>query len=153
MRAREYVVALSEDERARVERVARSHRRSARERLHARIVLRADSAAEGGARPDAGIAEELHSCVNTVGRVRRRCAQAGWKAAVYRQAQAHRKARVLDGAGEAHLIAVACGDPPEGHKRWSLMLLKQRLIELHIVDTISHETVRRTLKKTSSSLG
>lgn len=146
-------MTLCQEDRLSVEQVARSHRRSARERLHARIVLRADSAGEGGGATDAVIARELRTCVNTVGRVRRGCAEQGWKAAVYRRAQAHRKARVLDGEAEAHLIALACGEPPEGHKRWSLMLLRQRVIELHLVDAISHETVRRTLQKTRSSPG
>ena len=72
---------------------------------------------------------------------------------MFRRPQVHRKARTLDGAGEAQLIALACSEPPQGQERWSLLLLKQRLIELHVVDAISRETVRRTLKKTLSNRG
>ena len=61
--------------------------------------------------------------------------------------------RRLDGEGEAHLIALACGEPPDGHERWSLRLLKDRIIRLEIVENISHETIRQTLKKTSSRPG
>ena len=149
MRAKKYTVALSGEDRLAVEKVARSYRRSERERLHARILLQA--AADDAT--DAEVAAELHTCVATVGRVRRHCAEEGWKAAVYRRPQGHRKARVLDGAGEAHLIAIACGAPPDGHKRWSLVLLKERLIEMRITDSISTETVRQTLKKTHLNLG
>jgi len=62
-------------------------------------------------------------------------------------------ARKLDGAGEAHLIALTCGDPPAGRERWTLRLLAQRMVTLEHVDALSHETVRRTLKKTNSSRG
>jgi hypothetical protein len=61
--------------------------------------------------------------------------------------------RRLDGEGEAHLIALACSEPPDGYERWSLRLLKDRIIRLEIVENISHETIRQTLKKTSSSPG
>ena len=148
MRSKKYPVRLDAESRLAVERIARSYRRSERERQHARILLRV---AEG--ETDAAIAAAVGSCVATVGRVRRHCAEEGWKAAVFRRPQAHRKARALDGAGEAQLIALACGAPPEGHKRWSLVLLKERLLELHVVDSISPETVRQTLKKTRSSRG
>lgn len=148
MRSKKYPVELTADERLAVERVGRSGRRSARERLHARILLRT----AGGER-DAAIAQVLRTSVATVGRVRQRCTEAGWKAAVFRRPQAHHKVRKLDGAGEAQLIALACGAPPEGYRRWSLALLQKRLIELQIVDTISDETVRQTLKKTHSSHG
>jgi len=153
MRTQKYAVKLTAEARSAVERLARSYKRSARERLHARILLRADDAAEGGGATDAAIATELRTCVATAGRVRRHCVKEGWQAAVFRRPQAHRKARVLDGAGEAQLIALACGAPPEGYKRWSLRLLRERLIELQIVDTVSSETVRQTLKKTRSSHG
>lgn len=148
MRAKQYAVGLMAEERSAVERVSRSYRRSERERRHARILLRTE---EGST--DAAIAEALRTCVATVGRVRQRCAEGGWRAAVYRRPPARHKARKLDGAGEARLIALACGAPPEGYKRWSLTLLQQRLIELHVVDIFSDETVRQTLKKTRSSRG
>jgi putative transposase len=150
MSVKKYVVTLSQDEREQVERVARSYKASSRERLHARILLRADSAVGD---KDTEIAAALHTCSMTVSRVRQHCFEEGWRAAVYRRPQTRRKARVLDGSAEAHLIALACSAPPEGHQRWSLVLLKERLIELEVVDTVSHETIRQTLKKTHSSHG
>lgn len=148
MSAKRFPVELSAEVRPAVERVARSHRRSARERQHARILLRS---ADGAT--DEAIAVELRTCVATVRRVRQHCGEEGWKAAVFRRPQARHKPRVLDGAGEAQLVALACGAPPDGQQRWSLVLLQQRLIELHVVDAISKETVRQTLKKTHSSRG
>jgi hypothetical protein len=88
-----------------------------------------------------------------VERVRRRFVEQGLEAALIRKPQQNRIARKIDGKAEAHLIAAACGKPPEGRKRWTLQLLADRLVELEMVDAISSETVRRTLKKTKSSRG
>ena len=86
----------------------------------------------------------------TVSRIRQRFTEQGLLPALRRKVQAKRKERLLDGAGEAHLIALTCSTPPDGHKRWGLHLLKDTLIEQQIVDTISHEAVRQTLKKMNS---
>jgi hypothetical protein len=85
--------------------------------------------------------------------VRRRFACQGLEAALYHKPQENRKLRARDGGAEAHLIALVCGAPPQGHKRWSLHLLKDTLIQRGYTDTVSHETVRQTLKKTNLSLG
>ena len=77
----------------------------------------------------------------------------GVEAALGRKEQLRRRQKKLDGSGEAHLIALACGKPPEGRVRWTLKLLADRLVEMEIVESISGETVRQTLKKTNSSLG
>jgi transposase len=103
------------------------------------------AAAEG--QSDPAIAQALRVHVNTVANVRRRFAAEGPKAAVHRAEQPNWKARRLDGRAEAHLVALVCGAPPEGHKRWSLHLLAGRLVQAGYVDTVSHETVRQTLKK------
>ena len=84
----------------------------------------------------------------TVERVRRRCVEEGLD-----KEQLNRRQKRLDGQGEAHLIALACGEPPEGRAGWTLKLLADRLVECEIVESISTETVRQTLKKTNSSLG
>ena len=89
----------------------------------------------------------------TVERVRRRCVEEGIEAALGRKEQQRRRPKKLDGAAEAHLIALACGEPPEGRARWTLRLLADRLVECEIVESIHPETVRKTLKKTNSSLG
>jgi hypothetical protein len=86
----------------------------------------------------------------TVRVIRERFVNEGLESALNRKPQVHpSRERTLDGAGEARLIAVACGEPPEGRARWTLQLLANRLVELKIVETISYETVRQTLKKTS----
>ena len=89
----------------------------------------------------------------TVGRVRRRCVEEGVEAALGRREQVNRRLKKLDGQGEAHLMAMACSQPPEGRAGWTLQLLADRLVRWEIVDSISTETVRQTLKKTNSSLG
>ena len=89
----------------------------------------------------------------TVERVRRRCVEDGVAAALGRKEQLNRRRKKLDGQGEAHLIALACSAPPEGRAGWTLQMLADGLVEREVVESISDETVRRTLKKTNSSLG
>ena len=98
----------------------------------------------------------LHRCsrwgVSTVTRVRRRCVEEGLEAALGRKKQARRRQRLLDGEAEAHLVALACGKPPQGQAKWTIKLLAQRLVECEIVETVGLET-GRALKKTLSSPG
>ena len=153
MPARKYDVALSEEQRKQVEIVARSYKRSERERKRAKILLLSDiNRAEGGLL-DAEICEQIQVCAVTVEQVRRRFAQKGLEAALYRRQQANRKARKLDGRAEAFLIATTCSAPPVGRKRWTLSLLQKGLIEAGYTEGVSHETVRQTLKKMNSSPG
>ncbi len=153
MPAKKYVVTLCDQQRQDLERVATANKRSLRERTRARILLLADTAGPDGGHKDTDISKTVHTCVLTVGRIRRRFCQDGQEPAFKHKQQHNRKRRVLDGEAEAHLIALTCSTPPEGHKRWSLHLLQDRLIEQRIVDTVSHETVRQTLKKTNSNPG
>jgi transposase len=120
---------------------------------HARILLKADEGEEGPAWTDEAIAEALETSVPTVERVRARFAQVGLETALRRRIASRPRARKLDGTGEAHLIALACSEPPAGQEHWTLRLLAERMVQLEYVDAISHETVRRTLKKTNSSRG
>ena len=153
MPAKQYVVTLSDEQRQHVEIVARSYKHSERERKRAKILLLADTQRPEGSLRDADICQQLHTCDATVGQVRRRFVQDGVEAALSHRAQAWRKARVLDGAAEAFLIATVCGAPPEGQKRWTLHLLAERLVQQGYVDAVSHETVRQTHKKMNSSRG
>ncbi len=159
MRPKTYHVVLVPEQRDELVRKSTSQRHSARERKRARILLLADEAQDGGAVADADIAAQVKVCLPTVGRVRQRFAQAkergqdALQVALHHKEQETRKERLLDGDGEAHLIALVCGIPPEGYKRWGLHLLKDTLIEQRIVDTISHEAVRQTLKKMRLSPG
>ena len=113
-------------------------------RRQAQILLLADEARTDGGRIDADIAAIVDVSIATVERVRRRCVEEGLE----RRVQANRKPRKLDGAGEAALTMIACSDPPEGRAGWTLTLLGERLVEMGVVDRISTETVRGTLKKT-----
>ena len=153
MPAKKYHVSLAKPERERLARLSVSQKRSARERKRARILLLADEARDGGAAKDAAIAIQVRVDTLTVSRVRQRFAERGLEAALCHKEQQRRKPRVLDGGAEAHLVALVCGAPPDGRKRWSLHLLKDTLIEQRVVDAVSHETVRQTLKKTNSSPG
>jgi len=91
--------------------------------------------------------------VTTVERIRRRFVELGLKASLVRQPGGGRKQRCLDGEREAHLVALVCSDAPNGRARWTLRLLADQMVQLGHVESVSHETVRRTLKKTNSSLG
>jgi transposase len=107
----------------------------------------------GPAWSDDQIADALEVSRSTVERLRTRCVEEGPDAALRPRPSPTPPLRKLDGAQEARLIAVACSPPPEGRKRWTLRLLADKVVELDIVDAASYETVRRTLKKTSSSPG
>jgi len=120
---------------------------------HARILLLADENRTSGALSDVGIAEAVDAGIATVERVRRICVEHGLTRALERKDPDRHYVRKLDGKGEARLIALACEDPPEGQVKWTLKLLAEKLVELEVVDSISSECVRRTLKKTNSSLG
>lgn len=148
-----YRVRLTDEERGDLKSLTNKGRASARRQTHARILLLCDEDREGGGRTDAEIAEALDIGSATVGRVRRRCVEEGVEAALERKPQRNRRSKVLDGEAEARLVAAACGEPPEGRAKWTLRLLAERLVELEVVESVSIETVRRTLEKTISSRG
>jgi hypothetical protein len=145
---KKYRVTLTSEERARCEALITAGKAAAHLQAHARILLKADQGPDGPAWPDGRISEALEVSVATVERVRRTLVLEGIDAALQRRPTAHRRARTLDGAQEAHLVAIAGGAPPAGRERWSVRLLAGRLVELGIVETISRETVRVALKKT-----
>src|SRR5579871_5334501 len=121
----------------------------ARKLAHARILLQADEAGGAPARTDEEVAASLDTSTRTVERVRRRFVEEGTESALLPKPTKRIYARALDGAQEAHLIALACSSPPDGKKRWTLRLLAERVVELGYAEAVSHETVRRTLQKTS----
>ena len=125
----------------------------ARVLTHARILLKADESEGGPAWQNAQIAEAFEISELTVTRVRKRFEAGGLDAALHRKVQEKRKPRALDGAQEAHLIALACSAAPQGRERWTLRLLAEKMVELGHVDELSHETVRQTLKRGSSNPG
>jgi transposase len=148
-----YMVRLNTEEREQLLALVTTGRAAAVKLLHARILLKADVDAGGRRWTDAEIAEALDTSAATVHRVRRAWVEAGMETALSRKRPTGRQYRKLDGVQEAQLIAVACSAPPEGRVRWTLTLLADKLVELGIVDTISAECVRATLKKTNSNRG
>jgi transposase len=147
---KKYVVRLTEEERRQLETLVRRGRAHTRKLLYARILLKTD--ADGPDRwTDERIAVALEVSTATVARERRRYCEDGLEVALMPKKPGRPRRRVLDGRAEAHLIALACSEAPEGRERWSMRLLADRMVELGHVDTVSHETIRRTLKKTVSS--
>jgi transposase len=147
-----HIVTLAAEQRATLEALTHAGRSPARAQTRARILLKADQGAEGPGWTDARIAEALETSMRTVTRVRRAWVREG-AAAIERKRPRVRTPRKLDGAGEAYLIATACSPAPQGRARWTLLLLADRLVEMAIVEGIASNTVRSTLKKTSSNPG
>ncbi len=148
-KAKKAVVILSEAERARLRTLLGRGTAPARTLTHARILLKANQGEAGPSWTDAAIATALEVDPTTVAQVRRRCVAEGVDAALWRKAPERQYVRKLDGAQEAHLVALTCSAPPEGQKRWTLRLLAKQLVALEVVETVSHETVRRVLQQTS----
>ena len=153
MMVKRYRVRLSEEEQQGLRSLVSKGRAAAYKQTHARILLLCDENQADGAMKDEEIARALKLGTATVERVRRRGVEEGLEPALGRRQQLNRRQRKLDGAGEAHLIALTCSQPPEGRAGWTLRLLADQLVECEIVDSISTETVRQTLKKTNSSPG
>lgn len=153
MRQTKYAVALSEEERARLRTLVGSGSAPARLLTRSRILLKADQGEGGAAWADAAIAGALEVHPTTVARVRRQFVEDGLDAALERKRPDRVYPRALDGAAEARLIALACAAPPTGRERWTLRLLADELVRLEVVETVSHESIRRTLKQTRSSRG
>jgi transposase len=152
MPAKRYLVELAPEERQDLTRLVSAGKRSARTVTRARILLKADPAKAGSAWDDGRIADALGCGRRTVERVRQRLVEDGLDAALTHKPQCRPSvAPKLDGAAEARLIALACSEPPDGRSGWTLRLLADRLVELEVVEAVSHETVRRALKKTRSS--
>ena len=147
-----YIVRLTANERAELNDLIRTGKRAASVLIHARILLKADASADGPGWDDAQIAEAVECGASTVYRVRQAFVEAGLPAALLRKKPIGRQYRKLDGVQEAHLIALACAAPPEGRARWTLRLLADRLVELAVVESISPECVRMTLKKRTQAL-
>ena len=144
---KKYIVTLTAEERSQVLDLIKKGSVSARKLTRAHILLRADEGAT-----DEAIAAALHVHRTTVERTRQKFVEGNLDAALSERPRPGGK-RKLDAKQEARLIAVACSTPPDGQKRWTLQLLADELVALSLVDTISDETVRRTLKKTFSSPG
>jgi len=153
MRQTKYAVELTEAERARLRTLVGSGIAPARMLTRARILLKADQGEGGAAWSDAATAGALEVHPTTVARIRRQFVEAGLEAALERKRPDRVYKHIFDGEAEAHLVALTCSDPPAGRERWTLRLLTDELVRLEVVESVSYETVRRTLKQTPSSRG
>jgi transposase len=145
--AKRYRVTLTAEEREALGHMISRGKADARKLAHARVLLHADASEGGSDWTDTRIAEAVRVSAHTIERVRRRFVEEGLEAALLPRPSPRVYARKLNGAQEAKLVALACSEPPEGRKRWTLRLLAERMVELEVVPELSHETVRQTLKK------
>ncbi len=149
-----YKVTLAQEERNQLTEITRTGTHAARKVIHALILLNVD---RGQYNTEQQINEEICKVLKigmrTIDRVKKRFVEEGLDAALKMAPTSRGYDKLVDGDMEAHLIALACSEPPKGYARWSLRLLSDKLVELRIADSISYETVRRTLKKTNLSLG
>ena len=151
--SKKYKVKLTPNQREQLLKIIKNGEGKAKKITHARVLLMADCSKEGPSLKAKEIAQSLNIHERTVHRIRQRFASEGIEAAINRKKHCRYKPTKLDGEGEAHLVAICCGAPPEGRKEWTLKLLSEKLVQLEITDSISRSTIHRTLKKTSLSLG
>lgn len=147
-----YRVTLTEQERDALKRTVSSGNGAARKLLHARILLLTDRGEHGWPRCDEEITDALEVGRSTIYRVRERFVESGLEAALLPSKMPPRPDKVkIQGEAEKKLLALACSDPPEGSRRWTMELLADRIVQLGVVEEVSQETVRRALKKTTST--
>jgi transposase len=153
MPGKNYIIELTSEERKLLKRLINTGKVAAYKQRHARILLLADEGREGPGMIDDDVAKAVGCGIATVERVRKQLVTQGLEAALQRPKIDRSAQRLLDGDAEAHLIALACSQPPEGHNRWTLRLLAEKMVTLEIVEHCSKDSVHRTLKKTNLSLG
>jgi hypothetical protein len=152
MPAKIYKVTLTSEERQELTALVNKGSGPAGKLKRARILLMADEA-QGSGWKDNDIVQALHTSRRTVERTREKCVEMGIEAAINHTRPKKTRSKVLDGAAEARLVQLACSQAPDGREKWTLQLLADKLIELEVVETVSYETVRTTLKKMNLSLG
>lgn len=146
---KKYMVSLTTAEKIELEQLIRAGKAAARQLTHARILLKANSCEGQLGWTDQVISEALDVSRATIARVRQAFVEQGLEAALNPQSVPEYRRRKLDGSAEAHLIALACSQPPQGRSSWSLRLLADEMVTLDYVESISHESVRQVLKKMS----
>lgn len=145
--AKRYVVTLSVEERKELEAITLNGKSSRNKVIKAFILLKADAVEQGEAWTDKRIAETYNISTSTVEQTRERFVEEGLEGALNRKQTRRVYRRKIEGEEEAHLIALACSDPPEGRAEWTMQLLADKLVELNIVESVSDETVRRAMNK------
>jgi transposase len=151
---KKYIVRLSPEERKTLAKFTTSGRGPARLFTRARILLKADQSDDGPGWSDEKISEALDVTVQSIERIRKQLVEEGLDAVLSRRKYTQKVSRKkIDGDVEAHLVALSCSEPPPGRARWTLRLLADSIVELGYVQSISHEAVRQTLKKTNLNHG
>ncbi len=151
---KKHIIELTPEEVKHLQELVTQGKTAARRILHAHILLQANAAEGGPAWKDDQIAEVFGVSVRSVERIRQRCVENGLDDALERrQSDTGISRRKLDGKGEAYLCKLACSKPPQGRERWTIRLMRDRMVELRIVEDIGRETVRTTLKKMKLSPG
>ena len=150
-----YKVTLTQNERKELLELIKKGKRSAQIIRNALILLNCDCGEFGDKKTSSEIASILQIGERTIDRVKKLFVEEGFEVAVYGlgRAMARPQQRALDGDAEAHLVSLCCSDPPEGFAKWSLRLLADQMVQLEYVTDVSHETIRKTLKKTNLNLG
>jgi transposase len=147
MPAKKYRVKLTEAERQELKELLNKGRIAARKQTHSRILLQCDESGAIPVKTDQDIAASLNISTRSIERVRQSFVEEGLESALNPKVQKHHRPKKLDGAAEAFLVATVCMGAPEGRAEWTMQLLADKLVECKIVDSISDETVRTTLKK------
>jgi transposase len=149
---KKYIVCLTTSERTKLQELINTGEVVAYKRCHAQILLKADVNEQDGGWNDIQISSAFNISIRTVERTRQRLVEYGLDVALNRAKQTKTRKSRLDGEQEAHLIALSCGEPPDGYGRWTFQLLADKMIELEYVETISSETIRQVLKKRNKAL-
>ena len=149
---KKYIVELTSEERSQLRQIIHAERMAAHKRRHARMLLKLDQGSHGPAWSDAQVAGAFDCTSRSAERLRRRLVERGLVAALEHGNRGSYRARALDGVAEAHLIALACGDAPKGHNRWTVRLLADQMVSLGRVESCSKSLVHRVLKKMNLSL-
>ena len=153
MPSKRYHVELDEEERNTLKRLLTTGKESTVKLTRARILLKADTGELGPAYDDKQIKEAVEVSLSTIERTRKTFALEGLTAALHPKTRSRSRPKKFDGETEAHLIALACSEPPAGHARWTLRLLADKMVELKHFSSISHECIRQVLKKTNCVRG
>ena len=153
MPAKQYIVSLTQEERIALKKLTTTGKASARKINHAQILLKADINQPKGGCTDQQISEALNISTRTIERVRQRLVEESLENALNPRPKKSLKLTKIDGEAEAHLIALACSQVPQGYNRWTLRLLAEEMVTLEYIESISYETVRQVLKKTSLNQG
>ena len=146
---KKYVLKLTADERVDLQSVVKRGRAAGWKVQRAQALLKADQSPDGPGWPDERIAESYGCTTRSLENWRKQAVEDGPLSLLERKPRADKGRSKLDGEGEAQMVKLACSKPPKGRGRWTLRLLASRLVELEIVDSISYESVRRVMKKTS----